>query len=58
MKPGTLLVPKRDYSHMHPDRACGLIVRRLSRFLVEILWCSQEIQRISIPQLHQYKVIA
>lgn len=59
MKPGSLLCVKGIYEPtVDSDRVFALIVRRHSRFLVEVLWCSREIQKMCINDLYLYKVIA
>jgi hypothetical protein len=59
MKPGTLLCVKDAFEpSVDSDRIFALIVRRHSRFLVEVLWCSREIQKMCTSELYRYKVIA
>jgi len=59
MKPGALLCVKNTFlSVVDSDRVFALIVRRHSRYLVEVLWCSREIQKMCIVDLYRYKVIA
>lgn len=59
MKPGTLLCVKGTFEEaVDSDRVFALIVRRHSRYLVEVLWCSREIQKMCTTELYRYKVIA
>jgi len=59
MKPGALLCVKNTFlSVVDSDRVFALIVRKHSRYLVEVLWCSREIQKMCTTELYRYKVIA